>query len=82
MERTRRFVICFVAIPMLAIAVSAALPGCSNDSTVVAQGDPAARRKQKDDAMKKKMALNGDTTSAPSGRASSKKKVGPAADSF
>jgi hypothetical protein len=82
MERICRIIMCFVEIPIVAIAFSATLPGCSNDSTVVAQGDPAARRKQKDDAMKKKMGLNGDTASAPFGRASSKKKVGPAADSF
>jgi hypothetical protein len=82
MERIRRFVISSMAIPMIAIAVSATLPGCSGDSTVVAQGDPAARRKEKDDAIKKKMRLNGDTASAPTGRGSSKKKAGPPADSF
>jgi hypothetical protein len=82
MERIRRFVVSSVAIPIIAIAASATLPGCSNDSTVVAQGDPAARRKEKDDAMKKKMGLNGDTASAPTGKGSSKRKAGPPADSF
>jgi hypothetical protein len=81
MNRTRTFVLCTAAIPMVAIALSAPLSGCSSDSTAVVEGDPAARRKQKDDAMKKKMKLNGNTASGPSGRGSSKK-VGPAVDSF
>jgi hypothetical protein len=49
-----------VGLTLLAVmALFSSIAGCSGDSTVVAEGDPEARRKAKEAALEKKLYPNG-----------------------
>ena len=54
MTRMRRFFVYSAGLPILAIILAyMAMPGCSGDNTVVAEGDPTVRRKSKEEALRK-----------------------------
>ena len=53
MRQTRRFFACTSALPLLAAFLWITIPGCSGESTLVAEGDAGARRKQKEEALNK-----------------------------
>ena len=53
MRQTRRFFAYTAALPLFATFLWMAIPGCSGENTLVAEGDPVARRKQKEEALNK-----------------------------
>ena len=70
MRQPRRFFAYTAALPLLATFLWMAIPGCSGENTVVAEGDPVARRKHKDDALNK--VLNPTGVPAPAAKAKGK----------
>ncbi len=58
--RMRKLGIASLVLVLVAVAIAfGAVSGCSGDSTVVAQGDPAVLRKKKADALEKTLYPNG-----------------------
>ena len=45
-----------------------AMPGCSGDNTVVAEGDPTARRKSKEEALQKMINPSGAPVPSAKGK--------------
>jgi hypothetical protein len=49
-----------IGLTLLAVIIAfSSVPGCSGDSTVVVEGDPEVRRKNKDAALEKTLYPNG-----------------------
>jgi hypothetical protein len=49
-----------IGLTLLAVIIAfSSVPGCSGDSTVVVEGDPEVRRKNKDAALEKILYPNG-----------------------
>jgi hypothetical protein len=49
-----------IGLTLLAVIIAlSSIPGCSGDSTVVVEGDPEVRRKNKDAALEKTLYPNG-----------------------
>jgi hypothetical protein len=49
-----------MGLTLLAVIIAfSSVPGCSGDSTVVVEGDPEVRRKNKDAALEKTLYPNG-----------------------
>jgi hypothetical protein len=49
-----------IGLTLLAVIIAfGSVPGCSGDSTVVVEGDPEVRRKNKDAALEKTLYPNG-----------------------
>jgi hypothetical protein len=73
MRPTRRFFAYSAALPLFAaFLVSMSIPGCSSETTLVAEGEPLARRKQKEASLNKMLNPNG--APAPATKAKSKGK--------
>ena len=49
MRQTRRFFAYTAALPLFATFLWMAIPGCSGENALVAEGDPVAHRKQKEE---------------------------------
>jgi hypothetical protein len=58
---------------MLGGVFAVALAGCSGEKTLVAEGDPAARRKAKDEALNKMLNPDGKAPAKGKGRPKSAK---------
>ncbi len=73
MRPTRRFFAYTAAPPLFAASlVWMAIPGCSGEKTLVAEGEPVARRKQKEESLNKM--LNPTGAPAPATKARGKGK--------
>ena len=78
----RRFFVYSIGLPIcMTVLASITIPGCSGgDSAVVAEGEPAVRRKDKDDALNKLVNPNNTPVTPPKGKSRSAKsetKVAP-----
>jgi len=76
MRQTRRFFAYTAALPLFATFLWMAIPGCSGENTLVAEGDPVARRKQKEEALNKMLNPNGVPAQAAKAQGKGKSRSG------
>jgi hypothetical protein len=73
MKQIRRFFAIAGALPVCAaVLVGIAATGCSDEKTLVAEGDPVARRKNKDEALNKMLNPNGESVAPSKSKKSAK----------
>jgi hypothetical protein len=76
MRQTRRFFAYTAALPLFATFLWMAIPGCSGENTLVAKGDPVARRKQKEEALNKMLNPTGVPAQAAKAKGKGKSRSG------